>query len=335
MFISAASFIAAIVLIALLQTSATTQEEPAPEQDATAEQIEEAQEQVQEEESDEELELGSEEQIVAVDCPSAAPNDELILYTSNNGMNFDHVGSVHGESSVPHIIEYNDELIVTHQSFMDTSDLCGRMAYTIISEDGDVIDGPNPIDVQGKNIFNGFDPTLIEIDGDLALVYTVRPPGKAQPCISVALSDGGIDGTFQDIEGVLWCDDQDQEAYMDPSAIMNGDWLLVYMASPEAMKARETVNYVMQIDTDKSSSKWEIGGVSEESSLEMYQLGSTLRGEKNDECRMLFYGTKSGQIGRSCTNNVGVFSSVEWIIAGADPGVTRSSNGTYYMVIAE
>ena len=260
-------------------------------------------------------------------CMLPSARSALHFYTSSDGRTFSGDALIYSRVSVPHILhdKSSDQYLVSFQIFEDPP-LCDTMGFIKLSTSGTVLGPVSHLSVKSE-LVNGFDPTLLMVRDKLALVYTVRPPNKKQPCITVAI--GSDISTLVQQKDLLWCSETDSEAYMDPAAIFIDPYLYVYTPSDASMSTGTPVSYYAKIDV----SQWTIGASGKISNLSMFLLGSMVA-TGDSACAYRFYGTMQNQVRTACTQDGVTFTMGSDVLAGVDPGVARNSTGGYAMVIA-
>lgn len=279
----------------------------------------------------------------SVNCPLPVQNDKLYFYTSADGLNFTKQKFIQSLSSVPNIIydSAEENYILSFQSFEGKSDLCDKLAYVRLSQDGEVIGSVQPINISSSTYFTGFDPTLVEFNGKFILVYTVRPPGKKFPCISVAVSKSAdIADGFTNLDQIVWCSNNDSENFMDPSAVVveqDGKSLLyIYTPKDSAMASGTPASYYAIVDASSSStSDWSLTESGEVGETGAFLLGEMVSNPTDAACPYAFYGTAQGNIKRACSSDGLHFSSqADSLFSGADPAVTLAPDGSYVLTFA-
>jgi hypothetical protein len=262
------------------------------------------------------------------ECQMPSPNVDLYFYTSDDGADFSDGEEIYTRISVPHLFydEAEDNYIASFQIF-EEAPLCGGMGYTRVSLEGEILEDVESIDVDA-DYYSGFDPTLVTVNDQLVSVYTVRPSGMTQPCISVAVGDdiSSLVGT-----DIVWCSDNDDEQFMDAAAVFIDPYLYVYIASDNSMSSSSPINYYMIIDVDS----WEAVETGEITGVDVFFLGSIVETDDNN-CPYRFYGTYKGFVRSACSvNGLDFDVDEEFIVSGADPGVAIDGDGSYAMVIAQ
>ena len=261
-------------------------------------------------------------------CVPASDRSELVLYGSSDGTSFTDAVQLFSPASVPHIFfdAPDDAFLVSFQAFTD-GPLCDRMAYLRLSPNGETLEETRSLAITSE-FFNGFDPTLLAMDDRLVLSYTVRPPGRTQPCISLAVGDSVDDLVGRD--DLLWCSADDAEAFMDSSAIYVAPYILVYIPSDASMTSAQPVNYYAKIDPER----WSIVESGQITGVEMFFLGSIVA-TLDAGCPYRFYGTYQEHVRSACSaNGVDFVLESSNLLMGADPGVAWSAGAGYRMVMA-
>lgn len=275
-----------------------------------------------------------------VNCDVAVPNDDLVLYTSQDGLELVKQGALFSRASVPNLLFDQDagDFILAFQSFENLSTLCDRMAYVRLATDGTVSD-ISPLIVKSSTYLNGFDPTLVSVQGKLVLVYTVRPPGKTHPCISLASANGDdVSDGFTNLDQILWCSDGDSENYMDASAVVVGDELFVYIPSDAAMASGHPSSYFAKVDVASTNSEdWELTQTGAIDDAQLFLLGEMMAQPESNSCPYAFYGTYQNTVRRACSLDGLIFDSDTQVILSqaADPGVARKPDGGYFLVVSQ
>jgi hypothetical protein len=260
------------------------------------------------------------------ECQTPGSNTDLYFYTSDDGASFSNGEKIYELVSVPNILVEEDNLIVSFQIFQDPP-FCGGMAYIPVSFDGEVLDDVQALSMDG-DYFTGFDPTLLTVNEQMVLTYTVRPSGMKNPCISVAVGDdiSSLKGT-----DILWCSDDDDEQFMDSSALFLDPYLYIYVPSDNSMSSSSPVSYYAQVDVND----WEIVKTGKITDLDMFLLGEIIATD-DDSCPYRFYGTYQRKVRSACTEDGLSFEvDEEFIVDGADPGVAQLDDGSYVMVITQ
>lgn len=295
---------------------------------------------VEEEASDsvDDVSVEAEEVTKEVDCDLAVSNHQLYYYTSEDGLDFTKKNFISSLTSVPnlHYDEKEGNIVVSFQSFEGVSNLCDKMAYARIDLEGNLLTEIEPLRVESGTYFTGFDPTLVSVKDQLILVYTVRPKGKTYPCISVATANGdGPEDGFKNLEQIVWCSENDDENYMDPSAVVVGDELYLYIPSDKAMASPTPVSYFAKVDVSSSdASDWELTETGTVEGAGLFLLGEMVPQPDDEDCPYAFYGTVQNSIKRGCSEDGLSFSkAVESILpTAADPGVVLLPDGSYGLV---
>ncbi len=259
-------------------------------------------------------------------CQTPGDNTDLYFYTSEDGASFSEGELIYDLVSVPNIFIDQDQLIVSFQIFQDPP-FCGGMAYIPVSFDGKVLDDVAALSMD-SDYLNGFDPTIVEVNNQIVLAHTVRPSGMKKPCISVAVGEdiSSLKGT-----DILWCSDNDDEQYMDASAVFIDPYLYLYIPSDNSMSSSNPVNYYAQVDVNS----WEIVETGKITDADLFLLGSIVTTDE-DNCPYRFYGTYQGKVRSACTEDGLSFEvDEEFIVEGADPGVAQLDDGSYVMVITQ
>lgn len=280
------------------------------------------------------------EEVKEVACEIPVPTHELTLYTSEDGLSFTKQNALLERTSVPNLFydEEEEDFIVSFQSFENLSNLCDQIAYTRLSTDGEITQEVQPIKVESELYFRGFDPTLISVKDQMVMVYTVRPQGKKYPCISMAVAETeDVADGFIGLDQILWCSENDDENYMDASAVVVGEEVYLYLPSDKAMSSTKPVSYFAKVDvSSEDSSEWEVMETDSINDLGLFLLGEMVETD-DSECPYAFYGTYKGSVKRVCSQDGLNFdsSAASILSSGADPGVWQLPDGTYVMVVTE